>query len=113
MEIIERTFNNRKQYGYYNKNNIFIHHNINDEPATIYNNGNKFWYKHGLVHRDNDKPAYEYRDGSKFWYKKGKCHRENGPAIIDGNGEKQYYLNGIYYPNIKTDEEWIIKKILE
>ena len=113
MEIIEKKFEYGIKYGYYDKDNYFIFHNINDEPAIIYDNGSTFWYKHGKYHRDNDKPAVEYADGYKAWYKEGKRHRETGPAIIRYNEEKQYWLNGILYKNIKTDEEWIIKQILE
>jgi hypothetical protein len=40
-------------------------------------------------------------------------HRTDGPAKIFPDGKKEYYLNGIYYPNIKSDEEWLIKQIIE
>ncbi len=36
-----------------------------DEPAIVYQNGDKVWYRDGNVHRDNDKPAVEYMNGSK------------------------------------------------
>lgn len=54
----------------------------------------------------------EWSDGLKCWYKKEKVHKEDGPAVINDIA-KFYYLNGEYFPNIKTDEEWIIKQIIE
>jgi hypothetical protein len=40
-------------------------------------------------------------------------HRTNGPARMWEYGLKQYWLNGIWFENIKSDEEWIIKQIIE
>jgi hypothetical protein len=71
-------------------------HSFNDEPAIIYFNGIKYWYKDGKLHRDNDKPAIIYFDGTKYWYKDGKCHRDNDePAIVYADGAKRWYINGI------------------
>lgn len=42
-------------------------HNINDLPAIIYPNGNKFWCKNGMLHRDK-LPAVILADGYKAWY---------------------------------------------
>jgi hypothetical protein len=59
----------------------------------------------------------ECDNGDKVWYKYGKLHREDGPAVIYSNGRKEYYLNGKWYKNITSDEEWInfltIKSIIE
>ena len=46
--------------------------------------------------------------GTIFYYgDNGFIHREDGPAIECANGYKSYWYNGDYYPEIKTDEEWI------
>jgi len=81
-----------------------------DEYGTIR------WCKKGtyLLHRE-DGPAKEYVNGTEYWYQYGKLHREDGPAIVYYNGYKkykEYYLNDIYYPDISSDEEWIIFQIL-
>ena len=88
---------------YINENNQY---HREDGPSIESINGNKFWYKNGVRHRE-DGPAIEYSNGNKLWCKNGKCHRENGPAVELANGNKKYWYNNIYYPEIKTDEEWI------
>ena len=68
------------------------------------------------MHFPMRKTAIKYKfDG---WYKayfneKSEFHRVNGPARMWEGGGKEYYLNGKFYPDIKTDEEWIIKQIIE
>lgn len=50
-----------------------------------------------------------------LWYIKHTCllHREDGPAVIFKDDRVKYYLNDIEYPNIKSNEEWLIKQIIE
>jgi len=68
--------------------------------------GNIFYYnENNKLHRE-DGPAIEYVDGDKWWYKNEKLHREDGPAM-EYDGYKEYWYNDIYYPEIKTDEEWV------
>lgn len=90
-----------------------------DGPAIEYFNSNKIWYINGLKHNDND-CAEIHPDGTKYYYKLGKLHRTDGPAVI--NYDKlfkrpdpvlEFWLDGVYYDNIKTFEEWIIKQIIE
>lgn len=72
-----------------------------------------FWYKENTdIYHKEDGPAIEYYTGEKVWYKDGKCHRIEGPAVQYGNGTKQYWLDNIWYPDVKTDEEWIIFQII-
>jgi hypothetical protein len=104
--------------GYY-KNDIFVIHNENDQPAVISENL-KIWVSHGNLHRDNDLPAYE-TDTQKSWFlnnelykqymkendmleyydENDELHRnsdEHGmpqPAVIYSNGEKEYYNHGV------------------
>jgi len=64
------------------KDGKLIYHSFDDEPAIICNDGTKYWYKDGLLHRDNHKPAVICYDGNKYWYKDGLLHRDNHkPAI--------------------------------
>jgi hypothetical protein len=68
---------------------------IEDKPAIICANGDKYWYINDKHHRDNDQPAIIRADGDKRWYINDKCHRENDqPAIIWANGTKCWYTNG-------------------
>lgn len=62
-------------------------------PAIIYNDGAKFWIRHGDLHRE-DGPAVENADGSEYWYLNGKMHREDGPAVIYPNGDLRWYKHG-------------------
>ena len=55
------------------------------------------------LHSFNDEPAVIYEDGIKYWYKNGIIHRETGAAVIYEDGTKQYWLNGKYY----NFYEWI------
>jgi hypothetical protein len=57
-----------------------------------YNNGDKYWYLNGLLHRENG-PAVELIEGDKFWRLNGKLHRVNGPACDYNNGDKSWYFN--------------------
>jgi hypothetical protein len=57
-------------------------HSFNDQPAAEYENGNKYWYRHGKRHRRN-LPAIEWCNGYKQWYWKGKCRRENDLPTIE------------------------------
>lgn len=75
-------------------------------------NGNKYWSYKGKYHRENG-PAMEISSGFRCWCKYGKYHREDGPAIIHIDGTKDYCLNGIYYSDISSDDEWLIKQIIE
>ena len=45
-----------------------------------------------------------YNDGSKFWYLNGELHREDGPAV-ECVGDKYWYLNDTEY----TEAEWKAK----
>jgi hypothetical protein len=38
--------------------------------------------------------------------------RINGPAVIRKNGIKEYWLNGKHYPEITSDEEWLLFQII-
>lgn len=44
------------------------------------------------------------------WYRmNGRRHRADGPAVIhfDNNRQSEYWLNGIQYKDIPSDEYWI------
>ena len=44
-------------------------------PAMVSSQGDKEWYKHGLLHR-NWGPAVIWPDGAKDWYKNGVFIKE-------------------------------------
>lgn len=69
--------------------------------------GNTKWYKDAkrtILHRE-DGPAYIDADGSRAWYLNGKRHREDGPAIFYENGSRAWFLNGCRY----SEEEFRAK----
>lgn len=69
------------------------------------------WRDHsGLYHRE-DGPAIIENDGSKFYYIHGLLHRDNGPAIVFANGKKEFWLNGIKLTNVKSTVELILQQI--
>ena len=80
----------------------------NGAECRIYDNGNKYWYLNGKLHR-TDGPAIEYANGDKHWYLNGKCHRTDGPAVEYADGNKYWYINGKEY----SEEEFnMIKEVL-
>jgi small GTP-binding protein len=50
----------------------------------------------GVIHNDCG-PAIIYKNGDKCWYLRGMYHRdeEDGPAVILSNGSMHYYKNGL------------------
>jgi outer membrane lipoprotein-sorting protein len=76
--------------------------NMQEYTVKIDNNGTERWYnKDEKLHRDDDEPAAIYYDGTKYWYKNGKLHRENGPAAIFASGYEEYWVNGVLQPDPK------------
>lgn len=67
-----------------------------------------------LYHDDGVTKKYiEWNDGLVVYYNKnGEIHKEDGPAVTKGN-IAEFYLNGIYYPDINFTEELIIKLIID
>ena len=60
----------------------------------------------GQLHRE-DGPAIIEPDGDKHWYIKGQLHREDGPAWVGGNDQSPHYSECEYYVDGKycCDEE--------
>ena len=76
---------------------------VGDEPAVVYPDGSKFWYRGGKLHRDGDKPAVVYPNGVQEWWQNHQRHRDGKPAVIfpdsaaivhEYRGIKQHWLNG-------------------
>lgn len=66
----------------------------NDQPAEVTRHGWKTWRNaSGKPHRENG-PAVEYPNGDKEWFRDGLLHREDGPAVESLNGYKAWHLNG-------------------
>lgn len=59
--------------------------------------GNRYvkYYRHGVKHR-KDGPASLWDDGDLFWFLYGEEHRLDGPAEIY-NGIPCYYIHGYIY----------------
>jgi hypothetical protein len=60
--------------------------------------------KNCLWHRDNE-PAVIYFNGEKRWFKDNVLHRKDGAAIEYPNGYKQWWYEGNRI-NCKTQEEF-------
>lgn len=65
------------------------------------NNARWEWRKNGCLHSYMDQPIIT-NDGAKYWYYYGKLHRENNlPAIDCPINGKSWYKNGKELKNIK------------
>jgi len=88
----------KKEYYYDNKL-----HNDNG-PAVIHNRYQdiQIYYKHGLIHREDGPAIITNSNKNNFkleWYFEGKKHRDNAPALIEGNGNMEYWIRGIKKDN--------------
>jgi len=56
-----------------NKNEIHkkMFNNYKSNRPFVDRCGSKYWFKNNQSHRDNDQPAAIWSDGSKSWYKNG------------------------------------------
>lgn len=73
------------------------YHSENDEPSVIdTNDGTKYWYKHGNLHRNNG-PAVIYTDGAETWFQDGQLHRLDGPAETNNHGLEIWAVYGKYH----------------
>ena len=61
------------------------------KPRIIDNEGNKYWFVHGIPHREGG-PATVMTNGTEFWYNRGKLHRTDGPAVTYRNGFALLYI---------------------
>jgi hypothetical protein len=123
-------FTDIKMYNGVKRISIFGELNsIEDKPAIIYANGDKYWCINDKRHRVNDLPAIICANGDKYWYISDNCHRDNdqstgrvSPAIIYANGDKYWGINSECHrdndkPSIihaNGDKHWFIngKKIV-
>jgi hypothetical protein len=96
IKIEEDRFKNQKVIVYRDQDTNKLH-NVGDEPAVIWADGSRFWYKNGRYHRDGDEPAIIYANGSRYWYKNGLQHRDGDePAIMCANGVRHWCKNGAF-----------------
>ena len=61
-------------------------------PAVEYKDGEKRWYRNGLLHRI-DGSVIKCTDNSKYWYQNGQLHRTDGPAIERSDGSMEWFIN--------------------
>ncbi len=85
---------------YYDKN-YNLHRD--EGPAIIYKNGNRQWYRWGVMHRVGA-PATIYKD-LHAWYHLGKLHRDDGPAFITSNRLEYYQLGKLH----RTDGPAVVR----
>jgi hypothetical protein len=79
----------------------------NGAEYRISDDGNKYWYLNGKLHR-TDGPAIESEYWGNHWVVNGRPHRTDGPAVERPDG-KEWYVNGKEY----TEEEFeIVKQVL-
>lgn len=78
-------------------------HSVDDEPAYVYADGTRWWYRQGKIHRSGA-PAVVWRNGVEEWWRDGQRHRDDGPALIypdapdivpDLRGVRQYWQTGV------------------
>ena len=81
-----------------------------DVQRFVYNDGDEYWYKNGILHRE-DGPAVIRLNDSKIWYKNGVYHREDGPAIIREHGSEEWWINGKFLKNSKYDDQKLFKNM--
>jgi hypothetical protein len=62
--------------------------------TVVEENGTKWWYKNGELHREGGLPAVVGADGTKWWYKNNQLHREGGLPAIEGAFGKSWWYNG-------------------
>jgi|TARA_R110000772_G_scaffold64176_5_gene143503 hypothetical protein len=87
------------QYGteYYSDKAMTVRHR-EDGPASVYSDGDKYWYINGKLHREDGPAVLIDTDGvgevDKYWYINGKRHREGAPAVEWAGGGKDWFING-------------------
>ena len=91
--------------GYLDDDGNFILHSFGDDPAMIYDNGTKYWYKDGLVHRDNNLPAVIRSNRYNSYYKNNKHYWFiNNKEYHDKTEIKEKFKNKILdLPNVYID----------
>lgn len=71
-----------------------------EEPALESLDGNvRIYAQSGIKHRSGNLPAVVVAEPSgrlvkKEYWVQGRLHNEIGPAIVHGNGEEEYFVNG-------------------
>jgi len=97
-KIVEEIRHEENVTGFYNSQNNFIFHSINDQPSRILKCGDKQWHKNGILHRENG-PAFVRDNGIDMsWHIDGEIHREDGPAkIYHEGGSKRWMRNGFLH----------------
>lgn len=86
----------------YKKGKFIFVKKYNEEYAYLYS-------KDGIVYRENNLPAVVWNNFIHYCNEYG-FHRTDGPARIGteyGSYVKEYWLNGVEYKNIISNEYWI------
>ena len=91
-------------------------HTEDNIPTIIKQNGDKYYYKLGILHRENG-PAIQLSNGDKHYYQLGFLHNEDGPAIQLSNGDNKWYKYGVELTEDEFKSEFndklLFKKTIE
>lgn len=83
---------NPKEIRRYLGTTLLLHNT--EGPALKWEDGSQFWFFFGKLHSYNDQPAVIFSDGRKEWWREGVRDRKHGPAVILPDGTEEYYSDG-------------------
>lgn len=49
--------------------------------------------------------------GDVHWYKNGELHKEDGPAVVHMNGDKEWWLDDVFYSEQEFTHEIAKRKL--
>ncbi len=67
-------------------------HSFNDNPAVVWEDGDKEWFIHGVKGRENDRHAEEKFYGMKTWFIDGKPGRMSGKNNVEFNDRIEWRI---------------------
>ena len=68
-------------------------HTLTGSPI-VSQDGDRYFYKDGKLHRRDGLPAVELLSGYRAWYVNGCRHNEGGPARQWSNCQEEWYVDG-------------------
>lgn len=73
-----------------------------DKPAVEWYNGRRDWYPQV---RPNDQPGTIFANGNMMWYDRyGEAHRDNNlPAFVLTNGKRKWFIHGELVKTVMPD----------
>ena len=87
-----------------NEHEIQIPSEYEDLDKYKNKNGNILYYKKNTNIKHNPYgPAIIDRNGNKYYYINNMCHRLDGPAIVYSDGHGSYFINSLFKGNTKEE----------